>query len=113
MKAFRDHLQCCVGVRNIPLAYVVRPNVAVTMPITAQITSQPYTEEHGSIEDDMVARASHNHGLFKDDNASVYYKLEEATRSTTYAASIQPFQKRKNRRAAFEPLTKQYAGADK
>ena len=83
------------------------------MPVTPQAPNQPYSEEHGSIKNDMVARASHNHGLFKDDNASVYYKLEEATRSTPYADTIKPFQRRKNGRAAFESLTSQYAGIDK
>ena len=83
------------------------------MPIATQALNQPYTEDHGSIEEDLVAQAYHIHELFKDDNAAVYYKLEEATRATSYAASIQPFQRRRNERAAFESLTKQYAGADK
>jgi hypothetical protein len=51
--------------------------------------------------------------LFRDDNATVYHYLEEATRSTMYAASIQPFQRSKNGRAAWMALKDQYAGIDK
>lgn len=69
--------------------------------------------EHGSIEMDLVNRASHDHGLFRDDSAAVYYKIEETTRGTQYADSIKPFQKSKNGRDAFVALSMQYAGADK
>ena len=62
---------------------------------------------------DLVARASHTHGLFRDDNAEVYYKIEEATRGTPYADSIKTFQNEKNGRGAFIALSKQYAGPDK
>ena len=61
-----------------------------------------------SLEDDLLV-----HELKRDDNAQVYYKLEEATRGTQYAATIKPFQKRRNGREAFESIQNQYAGADK
>ena len=47
----------------------------------------------------MIARADHTNGFYRDDNAQVYYKLEEATRGTQYAATIKPFQRRRNGRA--------------
>jgi hypothetical protein len=43
----------------------------------------------------------------------VYYYIEEATRSTVYAASIKPFQRTKNGRGAFAAMLSQYAGKDK
>ena len=52
----------------------------------------------------QVARASHDHPLYKGDNAKVYYYLEEATRSTSYAASIKPYQRGKDGRGAWEAL---------
>ena len=112
-EAFRDHLHRCIGVRSIPLAYVIRKDevvVAICPPLTPD---QPYSEEWGSVEDDLINRASHDHGLFRDDNASVYYKLEESTRGTVYADSIKPFQRRKDGRGSFLALASQYAGADK
>lgn len=61
----------------------------------------------------MIARASHSSGLYRSDNAFVYYTLGEATRTTTYAASIAPLQKNKDDRASFLALQSQYAGEDK
>ena len=112
-EAFRDHLHRCIGERYAPLAYVVRKDVAVPMPCPPLAANQPYSEEHGSIEEDLIHRADHTHGLYKNDNAAVYYKLEEATRSTSYAASIKPYQRGKDGRGAFLALTNQYAGDDK
>jgi hypothetical protein len=47
---------------------------------------------------ELIARASHGHSLFREDNSAMYYKLEKATRATPYAASIKPFQKSKDGR---------------
>ena len=94
-EAFQDHLHRVIGVRMIPLAYVIRMNEdvpAVAPPLQA---GQPHSEAHGSIEGEMIAWASHTHAMFRDDNAVVYYALEEATCSTSYAASIKPFQRTK------------------
>ena len=61
----------------------------------------------------ILQRASHTRALFRDDNSVVYYHLEEATRGTSYAASIKPFQKVKDGRGAWKALTSQYADKDK
>ena len=113
VETFKDHLQRCIGVRMIPLVYVVRIEVDVPAVCSPLAESHPYSLEHGSMEVDMIARASHGHGLFREDCAEVYYKLEEATRGTPYADSIKPFQRQKNGRDAFLALTGQYAGQDK
>ena len=65
------------------------------------------------MEGELVARASHTHALFRDDNSVVYYHLEEATRGTSYAASIKPFHRGKDGRGAWKAVTSQYAGKDK
>lgn len=111
-EAFHDYLHRVVGTRTIPLAYVVRSEVNVPAP-TALLNGQPYSELHGSVEGELIARASHAHALYRDDNAAVYYLLEEATRGTSYAASIKPFQRTKDGRGAFLALVAQYAGEDK
>jgi len=95
------------------LAYVIREIVAVGGIAPPLLNHFPHSDEHGWVEAELVARASHTHALFRDDNSSVYYKLEEATRTTSYAASIKPFQRLKNGRAAWLALTSQYAGKDK
>ena len=112
-EAFTDFLSKTIGVRTIPLAYVVREEVNVPTTAPALLRGKSYSEKHGSVEGELVARASHDHPLYKDDNAKVYYNLEEATRSTSYAASIKPYQRGKDGRGAWEALKLQYAGVDK
>jgi hypothetical protein len=83
------------------------------MPAPALEPNQPYSNELGTVEGELVARALHTHPLYIEDNAKVYHYLEEATRSTSYAASIKPMQRRKDGRAAWFALVQQYAGVDK
>jgi hypothetical protein len=111
-ESFRDILHRCIGVRMIPLAYVIR-ELEVPPAITALAAGQPHSATAGSIEMELIHRGSHNHPLFRDDRATVYYKLEEATRGTSYAASIKPFQRTKDGRGAFDAIINQYAGEDK
>jgi hypothetical protein len=111
-EAFRDYLHRVIGVRTIPLAYAIRPEAAVPA-IGTIAAGAPHSTEHGAIETELIARASHGHPLYREDNSAVYYKLEEATRATSYAASIKPFQRTKNGREAWLALSNQYAGNDK
>ena len=112
-EAFQDYLHRVIGVRVIPLAYVIRTNSDVPILAPPLAPNQPHSEAHGSVEYELVERASHEHPLFRDDNSEVYFKLEEATRGTTYMASIKPFQCAKNGRGAYAALTSQYSGRDK
>jgi hypothetical protein len=113
-EAFSDFLHRKVGIRSIPLAYVTRPEIAVAEPAPPLAENRSYStgdDGHGSVEGELIARASHSHAKFRDDNASVYYFVEEATRGTTYSGSIAPFQRKRDGRGAM--ITSQYAGRDK
>ena len=66
------------------------PNPPAAAPPLA--AGQPHSIEHGSVEAELIAQASHTHALFRDDNSDQYYLLEEATQGTQYATSIKPFQ---------------------
>ena len=112
-EAFPDFLGRVVGVRNIPLTYVIRASVEVANPPPALAVDKPYSVEHGSVEAELIARANHTHPLFREDNAKVYHSMEEATRGTSYAASIKPFQRAKDGRGAWIAFKAQYAGKDK
>jgi hypothetical protein len=71
-EAFADFIHRIIGVRTIPLAYVIREDVVVPAVPPALMNGQPHSEEHGSVEVELVARASHAHALYRDDNSSVY-----------------------------------------
>jgi hypothetical protein len=86
-ESFRDILHRCIGVRMIPLAYVIR-EVEPPTGTTALAAGEPHFTTVGCIENELIMRGSHTHPLYLDGNTAVYYKLEEATRGTLYAASI-------------------------
>jgi hypothetical protein len=112
-ESFADFLNRVIGMRTIPLSYVTRQDGDVPNAAPALATNQPYGEVFGSVEAELIARASHGHAMFRDDNAKVYYYLEEATRTTVHAASIKPFQRAKDGRGAWKAIISQYAGEDK
>ena len=48
----------------IPLAYVIRPEADVPVVALALAAGKPYSLEHGSVKQELVARASHTYALF-------------------------------------------------
>lgn len=113
-ESFVDNLHQCIGANNVPLAYVIRatqevvPNEAPPL-----VPNQAHSEEFGSIEADMIARAPHTGPLYRRDNESLYFKLEVATRGTNKAATIKPYSRTKDGRAAYLALIAQHAGKDR
>ena len=113
MEAFMDFLHHVIGVQTIPLAYVILPMADVPGVVPALVPNQPHSEEHGSVENELIAQASHAHPLFREDNSAMYYHLEEATQGTTYTALIKPFQQCRDGHDSWFTLMNQYAGRDK
>ena len=74
------------------MAYVIRSNVDVSPQSPPLHAYQPHSEQHGSVEAEMVTRGLHTHALYHDDNSAVYYHLEEEMCGTTYVPSVKPFQ---------------------
>ena len=101
-EAFQDFLNRVMGARIIPLACVIQIDSQVPGNAPPLAVNQPHSTKHGSVEGELVARAAHTHALYRDDNSVVYYHLKEATRGTSYAASIKPFQRGKDGRGGME-----------
>ena len=72
-KAFSDFLHRIIGIRKVPLAYVIREEVAVE-PIAncRRMANCPHSIKHGLIEEELIAQASHTHPIFREDNQAVY-----------------------------------------
>ena len=68
-EAFQDFLNRKIGNRNIPLVYITQdePNPPAVAPPLAP--GQPHSLEHRSVEAELIARASHTHALFRNDNS--------------------------------------------
>lgn len=99
-----------IGVRNAPLAYVIRPEADVPAAAPPLAPNAPHSEQHGSVRGELIARLSHAHALFRDDNATVFDMIETATRGTKYHTSIITFKDTQNGRGAWQKLKGQYAG---
>ena len=112
-EAFDDYLHQTIGAGTIPFAFVSREVVDISAPAPEFATGRPHSEIHGSVEAELILQASHTHLLYRNDNSKIYYKLDEATRGTSYAIPIKPFQRRKDGRGAWTSLTRQYASDDK
>ena len=97
------------GEKDIPLPYVIRP-VAAVPALVDLAANKPHAAEYGSIEAEMIARASHDDSMYKKDNAVVYDRIEEALRGTGYVTSLAPYRKSKDGRGAWMALMGQYAG---
>eukprot|EP00957_Ditylum_brightwellii_P094447 7191471-Ditylum_brightwellii.AAC.1 len=110
---FDDFLNQKIGVRTIPLSYVTRASALELGPVSVHRDNLPHGEEFNSIEEELEAQASHTHPLYCEDNAAVYYCLEEAVQGTQYALSLKPFQQVKNERRPLVSIIQQFAGANK
>ena len=95
-EAVTDFLHQAVGIRTIPLAYVVRENVAPVQPLPSLAQDIPNSEDYGSIEAAIIEFSSHVYWLFNH-SSSVYYHLEEAVRGAFYALLIKSCQRKKDR----------------
>ena len=113
-EAFHDWTRTAMGCRDIPLAYVLRPDDQVPAHALFPLaTNMPYSTIHGSVEHELIARASHEHGAYREDNGMLYDALEIATRSTEYGQTLKPFQRTKDGRNAALALFAQHTGPDK
>ena len=89
----------------IPLAYVIRidPQVPGLAPPLAP--NQPHSTEHGSVEGELIARASHTHALFRDDNSGVL-SLGRSYQGSLLCSINQAFSERKRWKGGMESLNK-------
>ena len=103
-KAAVTFLSAFIGARNWSLVYVTR-EVALSDPqIPALLIDKCYSDVHNSIKEELVAYLSHDHSLYKDDNAKVYELLEEALLGLTMDPTIQPYKRWKDGRKAWIAL---------
>eukprot|EP00957_Ditylum_brightwellii_P038179 2886498-Ditylum_brightwellii.AAC.2 len=101
---FDDFLNQKIGVRINLLSYLTRATSLASRPASLYRDDLPHEEEFNSIEEELVAQALHTHPLYHEDNADVYYCLEEAVRGTQYASSFKPYQQVKMVGEIWSPL---------
>jgi hypothetical protein len=55
LEALENFAMTAIGARMCPVAYVIRPTAEVPAAAPALATDQPYSTEHGSVKDEMIA----------------------------------------------------------
>jgi hypothetical protein len=110
ISAFQSFLLDAVGARSYPLAYIIRTDATPPNPCPANAPNRPHATEYTSVIDELVARLSHERGQYASDNGLVFTAIQTAVMGTPYSASVEPFKKAKDGRAAYEALNRQHAG---
>ena len=109
---FLDCLTRTYGIRG-PLVYILRENSAVPTEIDDPLEENSYYGESGSLNDELIARLNHTGPIYKNDNTSVFMKIEKASRGTSVESTVKSFARRKDGRGAFLALIANHAGDTK
>jgi len=111
LEAYEDHAHRAYTDKGRPFAYVIRAIDERPFPCPPARPGKAFAAEYDTLEEEMIARLTHDHELFRSDNAAVYLDIEKALRGTTYAPTIKPFTVRKDGRGAFLALQQQSAAS--
>lgn len=108
-EALTDFLHSAVEIRMIPLTYTVREIATPTRELQALLPDVTHSEDHSSIEEEILELSSRTHQLVRNYSARVYYHLEEATRGNHYASLIKLYQHSKNGRDTWLAIGNTYS----
>ena len=104
-----DNINAIIRAKG-PLRYVLRDEPIVPLVGNQPLDQNAYYGASGGLYDELVARLPHIGPIYKNDNAEVYQKIEEATRGTSVESTIKPFLRRKDGRGAFLALIANHDG---
>lgn len=112
VERFKVFLGSKTGARKIKLKYLTR---ALIVPAAAPplLAGQPYSAETGSVEEELVQRATHTHALTRVDKATMFTDLEKSVGRTALATTIKPFERNGDGPGALLAIEAQHAGKTK
>ena len=96
-------MRAIIGMHAAPLLYVIC-DLELVPPAIPLAIDQPHSVEHGAVEDELIARTSHSHPLFRNDNGEVFDLLETSLCGTNYSATIVQFRKARDGRSTYFSL---------
>ena len=102
-----------IGIREIPLLYLMRPKSIPGTP-PKLLEGLPYSAEYPSVEETIIAFATHSHPLVREDKKLLFSKLEDAWQGTELDSVItEKMRKIKDGSMLYAQALKEYAGPDK
>ena len=103
MEDFPTYLKSQIGVRGVPLIYVIRDDDTPD-PLDALHTDVPYSEESGSFQRELERHLPHNGVGWSEDNAAVFDILLSALQTSSFVTSLKGFQKTQDGRESWKNL---------
>ena len=113
LEYFDLHCNKVIGKRGCPVKHIFRPLETPPAVAPALLPGQPHSDEHGSVEGEMVARYTFDHPLCRNDSATVYSMLSNGLQGTKYHATIVRYRninERQDSRGAYMAIKTQHAG---
>ena len=112
MDLLPGHLRERLGVRKIPLSYVIRENV-LPAPVQAQAIGSATGPDYNSIADELIMCVPHTGDEYDEDNAKVFQIIQDLVGGTSFESSIKAHQRNRNGRAAYFALHQHNLGSSK
>ena len=103
MEDFPLYLKTQIGVRGVPLSYVIREHDAPAT-LSTLAPDKPYSTTNGSFHDELVAHMPHDGIGFDEDNAEVFTLLLSVLQTSSYVTSLKGYQTTRNGREAWKNL---------
>ena len=107
-----SHLRDRLGVRKVPLSYVIR-ETADTGNAPLPAANEPVSPGFTSITEELIHYTPHTGDEYAEDNAKVFQILQDMVSGTSFESSVKTFQRRRDGRAAYLALVQHNLGSSK
>ena len=112
LDAFASMLQQKIGIRGVPLSYVIRLE-HTPPPLQNLINNEIHSAQYPSLLDELVAHAPLSGQEYKDDNARVFTMLCMMLEDTPYSTSLKRHRQKQDGREAWKDLNMHNMGEHK
>ena len=109
---FLDCMSRTFGAKG-PLRYVLREHSEIPAEDVDPLDVNAHYGSSGNLIDELVSRLPHTGPIYRNDNKSVFLKLDEAARGTSVESTVKAFSRRNDGRGAFYALIANHAGDTK
>ena len=112
MDLLPSHLRDRLGVRKIPLSYVIWSDEAPAV-IGNLAPNKATSDDYDSIAEELIQCVPLAGDQYNEDNAKVYQIIQDMVNGTSFESSIKAHQRRRNGRAAYLALCQHNLGTSK
>ena len=107
------YIRALHGVSKVSLAYLIRDISVPPVSLPALDTNVPWSTDHNSVMEELIAFTPHEGPNYDEDNARLYNLLAKALAGTASMASITRYQSKRNECGAYLALVTHNLGTEK